>query len=326
MPGEFSLPSRVLIPTPRGFCAGVERSIDAMKAALVKYPNLPIFGYHSLIHNEEVTRGFEKQGVDFVNQISKTARGSVTVFSAHGVSPEVRIQAEERGLTTIDATCPLVEKVHAEVRRLKEADYDILLNGHNGHDETVGTLGEAPNHIQVVKTIEDVENVRVRDPEKVGYLEQTTLSRDEAAPIRAAVLRRFPRIYIPRASDICFATQNRQDGVKKLIEEGAEAIIGVGSKTSANSTRLVEVAESTFLKTKGPNETDQPRALFINNVSDLDLKDVCGRSCIGIVSGASTPEHLFDEVVSLFTRGGALLEEILITDKEQNMRFALPKI
>jgi len=330
MPGELLLPSVVLIPSPRGFCAGVKRAIDVTNQVIEEHPGEDVALYHEPIHNRNVTQGFQQRGAFVVNNLDGIPRGSIAIFSAHGVSAETREQAQAFELRTVDATCPLVTKVHDEVKRLRDMDYDILYNAHPGHDETIGTVGEAPNHIQVISTVEDIEEANVRDLKKVAYLQQTTLSMDDAAPLEIAFRNRFPDGFIPPKSDICYATQNRQDGVRALIRLGrAEAIIAVGDPESNNSIQLEKVAESTFLRHAGENQSGQPRTFFVEDASQVNMEDFVGRSRIGVVSGASTPEKLFQGVVGLFTDQGAHIRTVKIIDEsfkdERRMKFELPR-
>lgn len=325
------LPSVVLIPDPRGFCAGVERAIGATNKILDRYPGEEVALYHEPIHNRRVTEGFEQRGAFVVNSLDGVSRGSIAIFSAHGVSPEVREQARALDLRTVDATCPLVTKVHDEVIRLSDLDFDILFNAHPGHDETIGTVGEAPKHIQVVSTVEDVLNAQVRDSKKVAFLQQTTLSTDDATPLEEAFKKRFPDGYIAPKSDVCYATQNRQDGVRALIKVGlAEAIIAVGDPGSNNSKQLAKVAETTFSNHMGENRSGKPRTFFVEDASQVNLDDFIGRTRIGIASGASTPEEgIFQGVVQLFTEYGARVRTIRTTldgfKDERKMKFELPR-
>lgn len=313
-------PQTLLIASPRGFCAGVRRAIDALwdfhKQNQAKESSSTTYSYHQIIHNTHVVRDFENSGVVFVNDINEIPEGENVMFSAHGFSPEVRRQAEERKLSWIDATCPLVEKPHKEIRKFASDGYAILYIGHADHDETIGILGEAPEHIKLIENIDDAESVEVADPEKVAFTTQTTLSIDDTAEIRKTLKERFPNIIEPSRSDICYATQNRQDGVKEMIQRGASVIIVVGSPNSSNSKRLAEVAEASGI-----------RAYFVDEVGELVGREdeFLGVSIIGLTSGASAPEDKFQEVVSWFyKRGSKEIVEIIVED-ESKISFAPPK-
>src|SRR5215813_5767665 len=231
---------RVLLAKPRGYCAGVDRAVQTVEIALERF-GAPVYVRKQIVHNTHVVRTLEERGAIFVDETEAVPEGSVVVFSAHGVSPEVREEAKGRGLRTIDATCPLVTKVHNEARRFAAQDYDILLIGHEGHEEVIGTTGEAPAHIHLVDGPGESDEVRVRDPAKVAWLSQTTLSVDETAETVAALRKRFPALIDPPSDDICYATQNRQAAVKRIARE-SDVVIVVGSQNSSNSVRLVEVA------------------------------------------------------------------------------------
>lgn len=304
-------PQKGLLASPRGFCAGVDRAIAIVKAVQTQNLDQPVYAYHEIIHNNHIIRMFEESGVSFVNSIEDIPEGALTVYSAHGVSPEIKRQAAQRKLRAVDAICPLVDKIHIEVERFLAAGMDILLIGHSEHDETVGTVGCAPQ-IKLIEKLEDVDLVEVTDPEKVALITQTTISMDDCAKIREAILKRFPNIQEPKKEDICFATQNRQNGVKVMIARGAEGIVVLGSPTSSNSTRLKEVAEG-----------HGARAFFVDDVSQLNSRQFSGINCIGLTSGASAPEDKFREIVALFKANGTVFEEIVVA--HENFQFALPK-
>ncbi len=234
---------KVILVRPRGFCAGVVRAIDIVDIALKKFPH-PIYVRKEIVHNRAVVENFKTQGVIFIDSIQEAPPGSLVIFSAHGVSPAVRQEATERNVHVIDATCPLVTKVHLEVHKYVRDGYTIILIGHKEHDEVVGTTGEAPDKIQVVGTVEEVAALNVPDPNKVVCLTQTTLSVDETKDIAAAIKKRFPNFVNPTKDDICYATQNRQDAVKELIKAGIDLLLVVGSRNSSNSIRLCEVARA----------------------------------------------------------------------------------
>lgn len=304
-------PKQGYLASPRGFCAGVDRAIAIVKAAQSQHPGEEIHVYHEIIHNNHVVADFKRSGVHFAQGIEDIPEGALTVYSAHGVSPEIRRQAAQRRLRAIDATCPLVDKTHTEAERFLREGLDVLLIGHKGHDETIGTLGYTPK-IKLIEKPEDVDKIEVTDPDKVALITQTTLSMDDNVKIREAIMKRFPKIQEPRKEDICFATQNRQNGVKKMIAKGARGIVVLGSATSSNSTRLKEVAEGHGAK-----------AFFVDQVSQLDPKQFSGLGCVGLTSGASAPEDKFREIVELFEINGTQFEEIVVAT--ENFGFALPK-
>ncbi|HWP56546.1 MAG TPA: 4-hydroxy-3-methylbut-2-enyl diphosphate reductase [Candidatus Acidoferrales bacterium] len=301
---------QVVLARPRGFCAGVEMAIAVVERALEKY-GPPIYVFHEIVHNRHVVERFSQKGVVFVQSVADIPAGARLIFSAHGVSPAVWQAARAREIQPIiDATCPLVEKVHREVRRFAAEDYWIILVGHKDHDEIVGTSGEAPERIQIVGTAEEAERVRVPDPDKVVALTQTTLSVDDTAEIMAILRRRFPRLVTPSKDDICYATQNRQDAVKKLARE-TEFILVIGSPNSENSNQLCRVARAQGVK-----------AMLVNDVSGIEPEWFKGVSRLGITSGASVPEELVQDAVDYFRARGAAVREIGFA--EQNIHFTLP--
>lgn len=305
-------PNKVLVASPRGFCAGVVRAIDTLKAVQVANPNQTTYAFHEIIHNNHVVKEFEESGVRFVNTVEEVPEGSALVFSAHGVSPEVKNIAAQRRLRTVDSTCPLVYKTHMEARRFLQEGMTVLYIGHANHDETVGTLGYAPQ-IKLVEKVEDLENLEIEDTEKVALISQTTLSVDDTAKIRAEILKRFPGTRQPKKTDICFATQNRQDGVKAMIGQGAEAIVVLGSPTSSNSTRLREVAGSYGAK-----------AFFVDEAKLLVPNDFMSFRCVGLTSGASAPEDKFREIEEFFRLGGtSVFEEVKVASED--FGFELPR-
>ncbi len=303
---------RVLLAKPRGYCAGVDRAVQTVEHALEHYGE-PVYVRKQIVHNLHVVQALEARGAIFVEENSEVPQGSIVVFSAHGVAPEVHEQARERGLRAIDATCPLVTKVHHEVRRFAKDDYDILLIGHEGHEEVVGTSGEAPDHITIVDGPADVSGVSVRDPEKVVWLSQTTLSVDETMQTVDALRDRFPLLQAPPSDDICYATQNRQAAVKTIAPE-VELFLVVGSANSSNSVRMVEVAAAAGARD----------ARLVENAAAIDEAWLSGVTSIGLSSGASVPEVLVQDVVGwLAARGYADLEEVSHT--EERLTFALPQ-
>jgi len=301
---------KTLLARPRGFCAGVVRAIDTVELALQNF-GTPLYVRKEIVHNKAVVEGFRARGVHFIDTLDEAPSGSLVIFSAHGVSPDVRRQAKERKVNVIDATCPLVTKVHIEVHKYKRLGYSIVLIGHEDHDEVVGTLGEAPDVIQLVGTIEDVEKLEIPDPTKVVALTQTTLSVDEASVILNALRARFPKIESPAKDDICYATQNRQDAVKALAKEGIDLLLVVGSRNSSNSVRLCEVAQDLGVE-----------AHLIDCASEIDPKWLEGKSKIGLTAGASAPEYIVQEVVKNLEQRGAKTEELDLIEEDVN--FALP--
>ncbi|GAA0939142.1 4-hydroxy-3-methylbut-2-enyl diphosphate reductase [Pseudonocardia zijingensis] len=303
---------RVLLAAPRGYCAGVDRAVEAVEQALEQH-GPPVYVRKQIVHNVHVVETLSERGAIFVDEADEVPEGALVVFSAHGVSPAVREQAKDRGLRTIDATCPLVTKVHGEAKRFAREDYDILLVGHHGHEEVEGTSGEAPEHIQLVETAADVANVAVRDPEKVVWLSQTTLSVDETMETVRALRERFPSLQNPPSDDICYATQNRQVAVKAMAPH-CDLVLVVGSKNSSNSVRLVEVA-----LTAGAGA-----AHLIDYAREIDDAWLEGVTTVGITSGASVPEVLVRGVIDhLAERGWESVEEV--TTAEETLRFSLPR-
>jgi 4-hydroxy-3-methylbut-2-enyl diphosphate reductase len=302
----------VLLAAPRGYCAGVDRAVVTVEKALDLY-GAPVYVRKQIVHNKHVVADLESRGAIFVEELVEVPAGATVVFSAHGVSPEVHRQAEERELKTIDATCPLVTKVHHEAKRFAGDDYDILLIGHAGHEEVEGTAGEAPDHIQLVESPADVPNIEVRDPAKVAWLSQTTLSVDETLETVAAIRERFPLLLDPPSDDICYATQNRQLAVKE-IARGADLVIVVGSANSSNSVRLVEVAL----------EAGAAASYRIDDVSEIDESWLDGVRTVSVTSGASVPESLVDEVLEFLSERG-YPDARAVHTAEESLIFALPK-
>ncbi len=303
---------RVLLAAPRGYCAGVDRAVIAVEKALEQY-GAPIYVRHEIVHNKYVVQTLEKKGAIFVEQTEEVPPGQIVMFSAHGVAPTVHEEAKRGRLATIDATCPLVTKVHKEAVRYAKDDYDILLIGHEGHEEVIGTSGEAPEHIQLVDGPEDVAKVEVRDPSKIVWLSQTTLSVDETMETVDALKAKFPGLVSPPSDDICYATQNRQLAVKQMGAE-AELVIVVGSRNSSNSVRLVEVA-----KLAGARQ-----AYLVDFAGEIDEAWLEGVTTVGVTSGASVPEVLVEEVLEwLAQRGYGDVE--LVKAAEESITFSLPK-
>ncbi|MFD9225449.1 4-hydroxy-3-methylbut-2-enyl diphosphate reductase [Streptomyces sp. NPDC060064] len=303
---------RVLLAAPRGYCAGVDRAVIAVEKALEQYGS-PIYVRHEIVHNKYVVQTLEKKGAIFVEETAEVPEGSIVMFSAHGVAPVVHEEAAERRLATIDATCPLVTKVHKEAVRFANEDYDILLIGHDGHEEVIGTSGEAPEHITLVDGPEDVANVSVRDESKVVWLSQTTLSVDETMETVDALKTKFPQLISPPSDDICYATQNRQIAVKQMGAE-ADLVIVVGSKNSSNSVRLVEVA-------LGAGARD---AHLVDYASEIEEAWLDGVSTVGVTSGASVPEVLVEGVLEWLSQRG--FEDVeIVKAAEESITFSLPK-
>jgi 4-hydroxy-3-methylbut-2-en-1-yl diphosphate reductase len=300
----------VLLAAPRGYCAGVDRAVVAVEKALDLY-GPPVYVRKEIVHNKHVVQTLQARGAIFVDETDEVPEGQTVIFSAHGVAPVVHQEAAARQLKTIDATCPLVTKVHHEAKRFAATDYDILLIGHEGHEEVIGTSGEAPEHIHLVDGPGDVPNVTVRDPEKVVWLSQTTLSVDETMETVDALKEKFPQLISPPSDDICYATQNRQLAVKQMGAE-AELVIVVGSRNSSNSKRLVEVAAAMGTP-----------AYLIDDETEIDPAWLAGRDTVGVTSGASAPEWLVERVVEwLKARGAATVEQLHTVDEQ--MRFSLP--
>ncbi|MET8508913.1 4-hydroxy-3-methylbut-2-enyl diphosphate reductase [Streptomyces sp. NPDC004787] len=312
MSGESRQRGRVLLAAPRGWCAGVDRAVMAVEKALERYGE-PVYVRRQIVHNRYVVQTLEKKGVIFVDEVEEVPEGSIVVFSAHGVAPSVHDEAKARKLAAIDATCPLVTKVHREAKRFADEGYDILLVGHEGHEEVIGTLGEAPDQIHLVDSAEDIAGVAVRDDSKVVWLSQTTLSVDETMATVGELKKRFPRLISPPSDDICYATQNRQAAVKKLAPE-VDLLIVVGSPNSSNSVRLVEVGL----------ENGSSAAYLVDTADAIDeawLEDV---ATVGLTSGASVPEVLVQDVLKfLATRGYTEVETVKTA--EERLQFSLPQ-
>jgi len=302
---------RVLLAKPRGYCAGVDRAVQTVEAALERF-GAPIYVRKQIVHNTHVVRSLEERGAIFVEEAAEVPEGAVVVFSAHGIAPQVREEAARRGLRTIDATCPLVTKVHNEARRFAAQKYDILLIGHEGHEEVVGTTGEAPDHIQLVDGPAGLDAVQVRDRKKVAWLSQTTLSVDETNETVAALRERFPELLDPPSDDICYATQNRQAAVKQIAAE-SDLVIVVGSRNSSNSVRLVEVAL----------EAGADAAHLVDDASSIEQAWLEGVTTVGVTSGASVPEDLVSGVLDRLADSGfgSITEVEAVPER---MVFALP--
>ena len=302
---------RVLLAKPRGYCAGVDRAVQTVEVALELY-GTPVYVRKQIVHNSHVVASLEARGAIFVEEAEEVPEGAVVVFSAHGVAPQVREDARKRGLHTIDATCPLVTKVHNEARRFAAQGYDILLIGHEGHEEVVGTTGEAPANIHLVDGPEESGSTQVRDPAKVAWLSQTTLSVDETQQTVGALRQRFPLLVDPPSDDICYATQNRQAAVKAIASQ-SDLVLVVGSTNSSNSVRLVEVAR----------DGGAGAAYLVDDASALRPEWLEGVSTVGLTSGASVPEDLVEGMLSRLAESGFdQVEEVEAVP--ERMQFALP--
>jgi 4-hydroxy-3-methylbut-2-enyl diphosphate reductase len=300
----------VLLGAPRGFCAGVVRAVEIVDLALDCF-DAPIYVRREIVHNLHVVKSFEKRGVRFVQELSEVPDGATVVFSAHGVSPAVRAAGVARRLNVIDATCPLVTKVHLEAIRFAKLGYQILLIGHAGHEEVEGTTGEAPGRITLVASVAEAEALRVEDPERVAFLTQTTLSVEDTRPIVEALKRRFPKIQSPAKDDICYATQNRQIAVRALARQ-APVILVVGSRNSSNSNRLVEEAQLAGA-----------RAYLVDDVGHVDPAWLAGIETVGLTSGASAPEFLVEEIL-LWLRGVGAKDVRDVLTVREDVSFPLP--
>jgi 4-hydroxy-3-methylbut-2-enyl diphosphate reductase len=302
---------KLLLAAPRGYCAGVDRAVQTVERALEQH-GAPVYVRKQIVHNKHVVEDLLARGAVFVEDLREVPEGALTVFSAHGVSPMVREAARERSLQTIDATCPLVTKVHREAVKFAQEGYTIVLVGHAGHEEVEGTTGEAPERIVLVENEQDVDALRVEDPERVAYVTQTTLSVDETGAIVERLRERFPKIAAPRTDDICYATTNRQAAVKQMAR-GCDLMLVIGSRNSSNSVRLVEVARDFGAE-----------AYLIDNASEVREEWLQGKRVVGISSGASAPENLVQELVAFFReRGVQDVQEFHVV--KEDVRFMLPK-
>jgi 4-hydroxy-3-methylbut-2-en-1-yl diphosphate reductase len=299
---------RLLLASPRGYCAGVERAVETVERALALYGS-PVYVRKQIVHNSHVVEGLRSRGAVFVESLAEVPEGATVVFSAHGIAPAVRREAAGLRLTTIDATCPLVTKVHTQARRYAEAGHTIVLIGHAGHEEVEGTLGEAPDSIVLVQSVEEAERVRVPSKTPLAYITQTTLSVDETSEIVAVLRRRFPRIAGPAREDICYATSNRQWAVKELVD-AVDLLLVVGSRNSSNSLRLVDVARAAGTP-----------AHLVDDVRAIDERWLGGCETVGLTSGASAPERLVAEVCAWFTDRGAEVSEQATVHEDVSFRL-----
>jgi 4-hydroxy-3-methylbut-2-enyl diphosphate reductase len=309
MPGTPDM--EVLLANPRGFCAGVERAIEIVERAIEQY-GAPIYVRHEIVHNKFVVENLRAKGAVFVEELDEVPAGAIVVFSAHGVAKAVRADAEQRGLKVFDATCPLVTKVHIEVAKMLRAGYEVVMIGHRGHPESEGTMGQASTGMHLVETLEDVAQLAPRDPSRLSYVTQTTLSVDDAATMVAALRARFPSIRGPKKDDICYATQNRQDAVKFMAPK-CDVVIVVGSPNSSNSNRLREVAEHMGAQ-----------AYMVDSADELRAEWIAGRKRVGITAGASAPEVLVNELIERLKALGARKVQALEGITE-SVVFTLPR-
>lgn len=303
--------NEILLAQPRGFCAGVDRAIEIVERALKQF-GAPIYVRHEIVHNAYVVEDLRTKGAIFIEELEDVPPGNTLVFSAHGVSKAVRLDAEARGLTIFDATCPLVTKVHVEVAKMRKQGAEIIMIGHDGHPEVEGTMGQAEEGMHLVETVEDVRTLQVRNPDLLAYVSQTTLSVDDTAEIIAALKARFPNIIEPKKGDICYATTNRQEAVKFMAPQ-VEVVIVVGSPNSSNSNRLREVAE----KMGTP-------AYMVDNATNIDPAWIAGKRRVGVTAGASAPEVLVQAVIDRLKELGAASVRAL-EGVEEHVTFPLPK-
>jgi 4-hydroxy-3-methylbut-2-enyl diphosphate reductase len=309
LPNETSI-EKVILAEPRGFCAGVDRAIEAVRSALRAY-GAPLYVRHQIVHNRFVLEALEREGAIFVEDLEEVPEGQRVIFSAHGVAPREWDHARARRLRVMDATCPLVTKVHSEVGRYATEDRTVVLVGHAGHEEVKGTVGVAPGKVLLVGTVEEAEALNLPDSNRVAAVTQTTLSVDDTSEIIATLKRRFPAIVTPKTDDICYATQNRQNAVKELVA-ATDAVLVVGSKQSSNANRMVEVA-----RMRGG------RAYLVDSLADVEPSMLTGVHALGLTASASSPEWLVEEIVEAFASRGAAVE--LVKLKEERIHFPLPK-
>jgi 4-hydroxy-3-methylbut-2-enyl diphosphate reductase len=309
LPSETSV-EKIILAEPRGFCAGVDRAVEAVRSALRDFGR-PLHVRHQIVHNRFVLEALEREGAIFVDTLDEVPSGHRVIFSAHGVAPSEWNRARERGLRVIDATCPLVTKVHLEVERYAAENRTVILVGHAGHEEVKGTLGVAPGKVLLVGTVEEAHTLEVPDRDRVAAVTQTTLSVDDTRDIMETLKRRFPALATPKTDDICYATQNRQNAVKELVE-ASDAILVVGSKQSSNANRMVEVARM-----------HGGRAFLVDSLADVEVQMLEGVRALGLTASASSPEWLVEEIVGAFSRCGAAVE--LLKLKEERIHFPLPK-
>lgn len=300
-----NFPQKLLLANPRGYCAGVKRAINLLDNLIKKYPDKTIYCYHQIVHNSYVVNNFEKRGIKFINEIDEVPEKNILVFSSHGISPKVRRDAENKQLKTIDATCPYVTKTHNEIIKFAKDGNKIIYIGQRNHDEAIGTTGEAPNNTIIVESINELENLKMNSREDVALVTQTTLSFDESKNLIHALEKKFPKLIKPKLSDICSATQNRQNGVKELVKKGAKIVVVLGSKNSSNSNKLRMVAERFGAK-----------AYLLDDISEIDPKILENISCVGLTAGASLPENKITKAINWFKRNGVKNIDEIIVAKE----------
>ena len=300
---------KIILAEPRGFCAGVDRAVEAVRGALRTYGR-PLYVRHQIVHNRFVLEALVEEGAIFVEDLAEVPEGQRVIFSAHGVAPSEWDRARDRGLRVIDATCPLVTKVHLEVERYARENRSVILVGHAGHEEVKGTLGVAPGRVLLVGSVQEAEVAEVPDPERVAAVSQTTLSVDDTREIMETLKRRFPAIVAPKTDDICYATQNRQNAVKELVEQ-SDAILVVGSRQSSNANRLVEVA-----RMRGA------RAFLVDSLADVRPDMLEGVRALGVTASASSPEWLVEQIIGAFANNGASVE--LLSVAKERVHFPLP--
>ncbi len=305
--------TKLLLASPRGFCAGVRRAIEALNSALKTYPCQTIYCYHQIVHNTLVVKDFEKRGVKFVNNIEGVPDSSILVFSSHGVSPSIRQQTIRKKLKTIDATCPFVNKTHLEVKKYATEGRKIIYIGHKSHDEAVGTTGEAPEASFIIESAADIPDIPYSTDSQVALITQTTLSVDETEMLKQQLRQKFPNLIEPPKIDICMATQNRQNGVKDLVKQGAQLVVALGSPNSSNSNKLKGVAEKAGAK-----------AVLLEEIADLDLASLKNINCIGLTAGASLPEEKISEAVKWFKSQG--IQEVAEVSVADESRINLPPV
>lgn len=299
------MPTRLLLASPRGFCIGVKRAVEILNNLVQKYPHQTIYCYHQIVHNTHVVKDFEDKGVKFVSNIEEIPKGSILVFSSHGVSPEIKLQASNLKLQTIDATCPYVVKTHLEIKKYADDNIKIIYIGQPNHDEVVGATGEAPNSTIVVQTLEEIQRLPISPNQKIALVTQTTLSLDETKPLQLALKKKFPRIIEPLKLDICQATQNRQNGIKQIVKLGAKIVIVLGSKNSSNSNKLKIVAEKAGAK-----------AYLLDDILEMDPKILKNIDCVGLTAGASLPEYKVNEAITWFKNQGVKeIEEVVVASE-----------
>jgi 4-hydroxy-3-methylbut-2-enyl diphosphate reductase len=302
---------KIILANPRGFCAGVNMAIESLERSLDLF-GAPLYVYHEIVHNKYVVERFRRRGVVFVEQIEEVPEGAPLLYSAHGVSPQIREESKRRRLRAIDATCPLVTKVHLEAVKYAKEGFTIVLIGHEGHDEVIGTMGEAPERMILVETAEDVERLEIGNPERIAYLTQTTLSVDDANLVIDTLRKKYPQIANPPKDDICYATQNRQEAVRELATK-ADVVLVLGSQNSSNSKRLAEIADSLG-----------PHAHLIDGVKEIQPAWFDAADCVLITAGASAPEDVVQECIEYLQQHfGATVEEAWV--REENVHFPLPK-